>query len=173
VYEKGEKLGTVFLFHSGIKDTRSLSMKYDDPIYLDNLARAFPELKIVMAHVAYPWVDKAIQIAFCNYNVFIDISALHPLERFTGTPVIKETLTKILNCIVLNEKTIFGSDGPIGTKEYLEIIKEADYISPDDKKRILGETADWLLTASNEQFREFLSSVPERFFARMGVSKKQ
>ena len=172
VYEKGEKCGSVFLYHTGVKDSGSMNMKYDDPIYLDNLAAEFPELKIVIAHVAYPWVDKAIQVAFCNANVFLEISGLLTFELFSNTPVFKDTLIKILNTATLNEKTVFGSDGPRPTKMYLETLKEADYISPDDKKRILGETADWLLKASNEQFREFLFSLPERLGARTAAYTK-
>jgi len=172
VYEKGEKSGSVFLFHMGGKDCVSMNMKYDNPIYLDNLASEFPELKIVMAHVAYPWVDEAIQVAFGNFNVFLEISGLMTFELFANTPVVKETLTKILNRVTLNEKTVFGSDGPRPTEKYLEMIKEAEYISAEDKKRILGETADWLLKASNEQFREFLFSLPERFVARTARYKE-
>ncbi len=172
VYEKGERYGSVFLFHTGVGDCGSMNNKYADPIYLDNLAAEFPELKIVMAHVGYPWVDKAIQIAFCNANVFLEISGLMIFESFSNTPVVKETLTKILNRVTLNEKTVFGSDGPRPTEKYLEMIKEAEYISAEDKKRILGETADWLLKASNEQFREFLFSLPERFVARTARYKE-
>jgi predicted TIM-barrel fold metal-dependent hydrolase len=172
VYEKAEKYGSVVLFHTGGKDCGSMNLKYDNPIYLDNLAAEFPELKIVMAHVAYPWVDEAIQVAFCNFNVFLEISGLLTFELFTNTPVVKETLTKILNTASLSERTIFGSDGPRPTKKYLEMIKEAEYISSDDKKRILGETADWLLSASNEQFREFLLSLPKRLDARMAFYKE-
>ena len=173
VYEKGEKLGSVFLFHTGVKDCSSMNMKYDDPIYLDNLAAEFPELKIVIAHIAYPWVDKAIWVAFCNANVFLEISGLMTFESFTNTPVVKETLTKILNCTRLNGKTVFGSDGPRPTEKYLEMIKEAEYISPDDKKRILGETADWLLKTSNEQFREFLYHLPEGLSTRTEAYREQ
>ena len=104
--------------------------------------------------------------------MFLEISGLLTFELFTNTPVVKETLTKILNTASLSERTIFGSDGPRPTKKYLEMIKEAEYISSDDKKRILGETADWLLSASNEQFREFLLNLPKRLDARMAFYKE-
>jgi predicted TIM-barrel fold metal-dependent hydrolase len=167
VYEKAEKYGCVVLFHTGGKDCGSMSLKYDNPIYLDNLAAEFPELKIIIAHVGYPWIDMAIQVASGNYNVFLEISGLMTFESFNNTPIVKDTLTKVLNRVTLNEKTIFGSDGPRPTEKYLAMIKEAGYISTEDKKRILGDTADWLLKTSNEQFREFLFSMPERFLARM------
>lgn len=172
VYERGEKLGSVFLFHTGAKDSGSMNMKYDDPIYLDNLAAEFPELKIVIAHVGFPWIDKAIMIAFCNFNIFLEISGLTNFQVFTNTPVVRDTLMKILNCATLNEKTIFGSDGPRTTESYLKILKDADYISPEDKKKIMGETAYWLLKASNEEFREFLFNLPQKLFAQIEHRKR-
>ncbi|HEY86472.1 MAG TPA: hypothetical protein G4O06_00320, partial [Dehalococcoidia bacterium] len=88
---------------------------------------------------------------------------------FAGTPVVKDTVTKIVKCATLNQKTLFGSDGPRPTKKYLEIIKEADYISPEDKKKILGDNADWLIKASNKEFRDFLASLPLSLGSRTAV----
>jgi len=48
-------------------------------------------------------------------------------------------------------------------------MKEADYISAEDKKRILGDTADWLLKANNEEFRGFLTSLPLSLGSRTAV----
>jgi predicted TIM-barrel fold metal-dependent hydrolase len=134
---------------------------------LDDLAARFPELKIVMAHVGYPWVDKAIQIAFLNFNIFLELSGLMIFELFAKAPVVKETITKILNCVTLNEKTIFGSDGPRPTARNLKMIREADYISAEDKRRILGDTADWLLKCNNREFREFTYTLTARLGERM------
>jgi predicted TIM-barrel fold metal-dependent hydrolase len=174
VYDKAEKYGSVILFHTGVKDTGAMNMKYDNPIFLDNISAEFLELKLVMAHVGYPWIDEALMVAFCNRNIFLEISGLIIFELFTKTPVVKEVLTKILNCATLNEKTIFGSDGPRLTEKYLKVLREADYISPEDKKKILGETADWLLDADNEQFRSFLyDELPKSLFARMELKKRE
>lgn len=45
------------------------------PIYLDQVALDFPELKIVGGHIGYPWTDEAIAVATKHDNVFIDTSA--------------------------------------------------------------------------------------------------
>jgi predicted TIM-barrel fold metal-dependent hydrolase len=45
------------------------------PIYLDQVAIDFPELKIVAGHIGYPWTDEAIAVATKHENVFIDTSA--------------------------------------------------------------------------------------------------
>ena len=41
---------------------------------LDDVAADFPELTIVMAHPAVPWVDAQIAIASHKSNVYIDLS---------------------------------------------------------------------------------------------------
>ncbi len=45
------------------------------PIYLDQVALDFPELKIVAGHIGYPWTDEAIAVATKHANVYIDTSA--------------------------------------------------------------------------------------------------
>ncbi|WP_343264853.1 amidohydrolase family protein [Kordiimonas laminariae] len=45
------------------------------PIYIDQVALDFPELKIVGGHIGYPWTDEAIAVATKHENVFIDTSA--------------------------------------------------------------------------------------------------
>ena len=45
---------------------------------LDDVAADFPELTIVMAHPAVPWVDAQIAIATHKPNVYIDLSGWSP-----------------------------------------------------------------------------------------------
>lgn len=45
------------------------------PIYLDQVALDFPELKIVGGHIGYPWTDEAIAVATKHENIYIDTSA--------------------------------------------------------------------------------------------------
>lgn len=45
------------------------------PIYLDQVALDFPELKIVAGHIGYPWTDEAIAVVTKHENVYIDTSA--------------------------------------------------------------------------------------------------
>jgi hypothetical protein len=45
------------------------------PIYLDQVALDFPELRIVGGHIGYPWTDEAIAVATKHEHVYIDTSA--------------------------------------------------------------------------------------------------
>ena len=44
------------------------------PRYIDIVARDFPELKMIISHGGYPWVNEAIIVAERNKNVYIDLS---------------------------------------------------------------------------------------------------
>jgi uncharacterized protein len=46
--------------------------------YLDEVALTFPELRIVVGHIGYPWTDEMIGVAWKHENVFIDTSAYLP-----------------------------------------------------------------------------------------------
>ncbi|GAA3566696.1 amidohydrolase family protein [Kribbella ginsengisoli] len=75
------------------------------PIYLDQVALDFPELKIVGGHIGYPWTDEAIAVATKHENVFIDTSA-YTTKRYP--PALVEYLRAHGR-----RKVLFGSNYPM------------------------------------------------------------
>ena len=63
---------------SGLPGGHGIKLRYSDPMLLDDVAADFPELTIVMAHPAVPWVDAQIAIATHKSNVYIDLSGWSP-----------------------------------------------------------------------------------------------
>lgn len=51
------------------------------PIYLDEVALAFPELRIIGAHLGQPWHEEMMILAWKHPNVYIDTSA-RPAKRW-------------------------------------------------------------------------------------------
>ena len=114
-YEKAEKLGMPCYFHVGGSPywgpektridaaTRQLS-KHMMPITLDAVAKTFPNLPIIIAHMGGGphGYDLAIYIAWGHGNVYLDLStAQGDLDK------VREALRK-----VGAKKILFGSDGP-------------------------------------------------------------
>lgn len=56
------------------------------PIYLDQVALDFPELRIVAGHIGYPWTDEAIAVATKHEHVYIDTSA-YTVKRYPAVLV--------------------------------------------------------------------------------------
>src|SRR5437762_589873 len=73
---------------------------------LDEVARAFPNLKMVVSHLGYPWVDEAIVLLGKHQNVYADVAAL--LRR---PWVAYDALVRAHQFHVI-EKLLFGSDFP-------------------------------------------------------------
>ncbi len=77
IYQRAAELGMPALYHLGIvanlgpwSDCNSNLMR---PIYLDHIARSFPELKIVGAHLGNPWHEEATMSCRWNPNLFFDL----------------------------------------------------------------------------------------------------
>jgi hypothetical protein len=75
------------------------------PIYLDQVALDFPELRIVGGHIGYPWTEEAIAVATKHENVFIDTSA-YTVKRYPAA------LVEFLRGHG-RDKVLFGSNYPM------------------------------------------------------------
>lgn len=111
-----EELGVVALFHTGqtgigagLPGGRGIKLRYSNPLLLDDVAADHPELQIVMAHPAVPWVDTQISIATHKSNVWIDLSGWSP--KYFPAQLVKQ-----LNG-PLRHKVLFGSDFPVITPD--------------------------------------------------------
>ena len=76
------------------------------PIYLDTLARAFPRINWIGAHLGNPWYEEAAEAARWNPNLAFDLS---------GTTLVKMTprlgeFGNILWWATAWESIVFGSD---------------------------------------------------------------
>jgi hypothetical protein len=75
------------------------------PIYLDQVALDFPELRIVGGHIGWPWTEEAIAVAWKHRNVWIDTSA-HVPKHFPPSFVhFMRTFGQ--------DKCLFASDWPL------------------------------------------------------------
>ena len=80
IYQRAEDLGMIALFHLGIvarseqKNPYRINSNYMKPIYLDTIARCFPKLSIIGAHLGNPWYEEATMSARWNPNLYFDLS---------------------------------------------------------------------------------------------------
>lgn len=76
VYEAAAELGLPVLFHLGPYLAARSKMEYARPILLDEVARDFPALRIVVAHLGYPWIGETLVLLAKHANVYSDVSWL-------------------------------------------------------------------------------------------------
>jgi uncharacterized protein len=97
------------------------------PLYLDQVALDFPELRIVGGHIGWPWTEEAIALAWKHRNVYLDTSAHLPKHFPPSFVHFMRTFGK--------DKCLFASDWPL-----LPLARPLDQLGehcalPDDARR--------------------------------------
>ncbi len=144
LYEAIQEAGVPALFHTGqtgvgagMRGGNGMRLKYSNPMFIDDVAADFPDMKIVLAHPSFPWQEEALSVATHKPNVYIDLSGWSP--RYFP-PI----LVRYANSL-LREKVLFGSDWPaIAPDRWLADFARLD-IKPEVRPLILKENARRLL----------------------------
>jgi predicted TIM-barrel fold metal-dependent hydrolase len=103
--------GLPVVFHQGGHFAARSKMEYARPYLLDEVARTFPELRIVISHLGYPWVEEAVVLLEKHPHVYADVCTLpgRPWQAY-------QALSLCHNAGVMG-KLLFGSDFPYATVE--------------------------------------------------------
>ena len=111
VYETAQELGLPVIWHQGTTFVRDAPLEWARPMTLDNVARAFPRLRIVIAHLGHPWMEEAMATIRKHPTLFADISALEsrPWQYYNGLVAALE--------YGVQDKILFGTDYPFSTIE--------------------------------------------------------
>jgi predicted TIM-barrel fold metal-dependent hydrolase len=99
---------------AGMPGGMGARIRHAHPSAIDDLAADFPNLKILMAHPGWPWVDETTAVALHKGNVYWEMSGWAP-KHFPAS-------LKIDMRARLQDKVMFGSDYP--SMPYARILKE-------------------------------------------------
>lgn len=77
-YKRAEELGAVLCLHTGFSWVPPGKSQYCYPTQVDDVARDFPELRIVAFHMGYPFTDAMNMVALGHPNVYLCLSLLVP-----------------------------------------------------------------------------------------------
>lgn len=141
VYELCMKYDYPIVIHTGWNSNHPEVAKYNDPKHIIEVAKRFPELKIVIAHYFIPKVDYCYEITRGFKNIYFDTSALADGEvvREVGVNKIRDVLERTVKDDP--ESVLFGTDYAIcGFREHIDLIDSLK-ISGKNKKRIFWKNA--------------------------------
>jgi predicted TIM-barrel fold metal-dependent hydrolase len=110
-YAYCEKESLPILFHQGASPIRHAPLRYTFPLVTDEVAIAFPDLRIVMAHMGHPWARETVVTIRKHPNVYADISSI-----FLRPWVCYESLLFAMEWGAAG-KLLLGSDFPIATTD--------------------------------------------------------
>lgn len=142
MYSIINSFGLPIVFHTGTSGVGSgvksnIRLDYGRPLYFDEIAIMFPDIKIILAHFGWPWTEEAIAIALHKPNVYLDLSGWAP-------KYIPEIIWKYSQR--LQDKLLFGSDYPLISQErWLNEFKEIK-IPETIKEKILKNNAEKILS---------------------------
>ncbi len=111
IYAYAEKHGLPIITHMATTFSSGVPLNYANPIYMDEVAIEYPDLKIVLAHLGHPWTAETISLIRRTQNLYADIAALYyrPWQFYN-------TLRLLVEYGPWN-KVFFGSDYPVTTTQ--------------------------------------------------------
>lgn len=153
IYELASKHKVPVMFHSGLAYRSPGGIQYSRPIYMDDVAGNFQNVKFIISHLGDPNVNEAVAVAHKNPNVYLDFSGLVSnttksrkkdlkWQRLNEKYII-ETVADTMIDLMGTEKFIFGSDWPISSHEKsLELARKLQKklnLNKNEMKQIMSE----------------------------------
>ena len=109
IYALADKLGVPILWHQSAAYARESTLEWGNPILIDKIAREFPKLKMILAHVGQPWTEELVVLLRKHKQLFSDLSA-----RFHRKWQLYNALM-VAHEYGITDRLLFGSDFPIAT----------------------------------------------------------
>ena len=143
LYAKCVELDVPVILHTSINFSRELKLDAGNPMYIDEVAIDFPELKIVASHAGWPWVLQMIAVAWRHPTVYMDLAGIrarHLAKPGSGW----ESLLNYGNSVV-GDRVMFATDWPM--LDWKTAVAEIEQLplKPQVIRGWLGENAARLL----------------------------
>ena len=140
IYARAEEWNIPLIFHTATAQAADVPLKWADPVLFDDVAYAFPRLKIVMAHLGHPWQRECIVMMRKHPNVYTELSGnfYRPWDLYQA----------LLTAMDWGQthKILFGSDWPITTpRETMDGLRDLNRFAKTGLPRIPDEVIDGII----------------------------
>jgi predicted TIM-barrel fold metal-dependent hydrolase len=129
--------------HMGTTFAENAPVELGRPLAVDEIAHRHPGLKMIMAHMAHPWVDECIVISRKRENVYCEVSALfYRPWQFWNILVSAQEYR-----IAERDKIFWGTDFPFsGVEESINGLRNVNHVVEGTSlPRISNETIEGIL----------------------------
>jgi predicted TIM-barrel fold metal-dependent hydrolase len=140
VYAYCQERGIPILFHTGTTFNRMAILGYSRPWLWDEVAMAYPELRMVLAHVGHPYCEECLVVIRKHPHVYADISALYyrPWQFYNMLIAAQEYR--------VTHKLLFGTDYPFAmTQPSIEGLRAANHVAGPNLPRVSEATIEDIL----------------------------
>ncbi len=152
VYRQMQEYGKPILFHSGGIGVRPYGDIYGRPVYMDETALKFPELKIILGHAGRIWYEETAMLLRKHPNIYADVSTNFGKTKETLNWPMQQLLQTVKGWAGSTGHLLFGSDFPFyeqtDTRENLEDL--ADGLT--DSGLVTAAEVRRIITVNTETF---------------------
>ncbi|MEV4870154.1 amidohydrolase family protein [Streptomyces syringium] len=152
VYETAGELGIPVLVHTGYTPAENADGRYFSPLLLEPVARDFPDLRIILAHLGTPWTAPCVELLARHPNLYADLSIF---GSYRPPETVAAALAHARERGVL-DRVLWGTDFPFATMtesmdRMARLAKDtepwpdgSDPLTPDEYRAVMGGTAAML-----------------------------
>ncbi|MFC1919202.1 amidohydrolase family protein [Chloroflexota bacterium] len=130
LYAKCNELGVPVSLQTG-HSLENMPTEHGRPLLIDRVALDFPNLRLIISHTGWPWVEEAIAMAWKHEHVYLDISAHFPMYLDPSIVRFMDTRGR--------DKTLFGTNG-MGLKRFTDQFAELE-VRDKTRQKVLRENA--------------------------------
>jgi len=145
LYERCLALDIPVMIHCGMSLAPGGASRFARPISLEPALEQFPDLKLIVPHLGWPYVEEALMLSVRYRNVYLDTSVL-----YAGAPkdTLRHLLLKRLGAHVVEAiafRLLFGSNYPrVDIRRSVRAVRELE-VGETVRENILGRNAARLL----------------------------
>jgi len=129
------------MFHTGTTFNREAPLGFSRPWLFDDVAMAYPQLRMVLAHLGHPFYDECLAVIRKHPHVYADIAALHyrPWQFYNMMMLAQE--------YKVTHKLLFGTDYPFAmANESIEGLRNVNRVIGDSSlPRVSAELVEQIL----------------------------
>jgi uncharacterized protein len=155
LFELAQRYDIPVFFHTGFGGPNpqggfapKFRIALSDPLLLEDVAIRFPKLRIVIMHMGWPFYDHALYMLWTYENVYLDTATVNWM---VGKELFNRMLREAVESVG-SDRILFGSDQMVWPQMItpaIESIRDAPFLSDQDKRNILSENARRLLKIAN------------------------
>jgi len=109
IYEKAQELDVPVMIHQAGSTRIDAKLELGRPAILDDIGREFRDLRVIVAHTGWPWVDEALFLLTKHPNFYAELSYL--IASISRRDLFL-LLSRCEPMFVPLEKLFFGTDYP-------------------------------------------------------------
>lgn len=141
-YQLCEELDAPVIFHTGENSDNPDAAKYNDPKYIVEVARKYPNLKVIITHYFWPKIEYCYEITKDVPNIYFELAGTadkEVLEKSGGIEKMRKVLKKTIQD--RPNQVIFGTDWPMcSIKDHIELVESLN-LTDEEENNIYGENA--------------------------------